>query len=42
MDGLHCEEGLFLGSSSFPLNGRVYSQAITVGVKGARGGDGEG
>lgn len=42
MNGLHCEERLFLGPSPFPLHGRVDSQAVCVGVEGARGGDGEG
>lgn len=42
MDGLHCEKGLFLGASSFPLNGCMDSQAVSVGVERARRGDGEG
>ena len=42
MDGLHCQEWLLLGAPSFPLDGRVDGQAVSVGVKGARGGDGKG
>lgn len=42
MDGLNCQEWLFLGASSFPLNGCVDRQAVSVCVEGASGGDGEG
>lgn len=42
MDGLHGQERLLLGTPPFPLDGRVDSQAVSVGVKGARRGDGEG
>lgn len=42
MDGLNCQEWLFLGASSFPLNGCVDRQAVSVGVEGASRGDGEG
>ena len=42
MDGLHGEQGLLLGPSSFPLDGCEDGQAVGVGVQGAGGGDGEG
>lgn len=42
MDRLHCQEWLFLGAPSFPLDGCVDGQAVSVGVQRARGGDGEG
>lgn len=42
MDSLHCKEWLFFGAASFPLDGCVDSQAVSVGIKRAGGGDGKG
>lgn len=41
MNGLHCQQRLFFGSSSFPLNGHVDSEAVRVGVEGTGRGDRE-
>lgn len=39
MNGLHRQQWLFFGSSSFPLNRHVDSQAVRVGVERTGGGD---